>query len=114
MDRKFVFQGVHMLFSGGFSDEVAKWKKDEKRECRFVFIGRNLDKKALNKGFMDCKAADKLRFKVGDLVQANVGEWSNAKIIATWDDGNPYRIELEDGTNVWGPIDDDRFVRARS
>jgi len=114
MDRKFVFQGVHMLFSGGFSDEVAKWKKDEKRECRFVFIGRNLDKKALNKGFMDCKAADKLRFKVGDLVKANVGEWANAKIIATWDDGNPYRIELEDGTNVWGPIDDDRFVRARS
>merc|ERR1712146_277715 len=98
MEKKFVFQGVHMLFSGGFSNEVAPWKKDEKRECRFVFIGRNLDKKALNKGFMDCKAADKLRFKVGDLVKANVGEWANAKIIATWDDGNPYRIELEDGT----------------
>ena len=26
MDRKFVFQGVHMLFGGGFSSEVAPWK----------------------------------------------------------------------------------------
>lgn len=68
MDKKFVFQGVHMLFSGGFSDDVAKWQKDEKRECRFVFIGRNIDKKALEKGFMDCKTPDKLRFKIGDLV----------------------------------------------
>ena len=67
MERKFVFQGVHMLFSGGFSNEVAKWKEGEKRECRFVFIGRNLDHKALENGFMDCKA-EPLRFKVGDIV----------------------------------------------
>ena len=28
MKRKFVFQGVHMLFSGGFSNEIAKWKRE--------------------------------------------------------------------------------------
>merc|ERR1712173_183541 len=28
MKKKFVFQGVHMLFAGGFSDEV-KWAEDE-------------------------------------------------------------------------------------
>ena len=53
MDTKFVFQGVHMLFSGGFQE--FKWKPDETRSCRFVFIGRNLDKADLEKNFLDCK-----------------------------------------------------------
>jgi len=121
MEQKFVFQGVHMLFSGNFSE--ATWGKDEKRENCFVFIGKNIDKKSLEAGFMACKVSDskKLRFKVGDLIQARVGSgWVNGKIIKTWNDGstdgNPYRIELEDdkGTNVWGPMDDDIVVRARS
>ena len=29
MDQKFVFQGVHMLFGGGFSSEVAPWKEGD-------------------------------------------------------------------------------------
>ena len=35
-------------------------------------------------------------------------------VIKEWDQGNCYRIELEDGkkTNVWGPIDEDMFVKA--
>ena len=112
MEKKFVFQGVHMLFSGGFSNEVAPWKEVEKRECRFVFIGRNLDHKALENGFMDCKA-EPLRFKVGDIVFANVGEYTEGKILKCWDDGNPYRVELqnEDKTNVWVPIDNDDYCR---
>jgi len=111
--EKFVFQGVHMLFSGGFDQYDQVWKKGETRECRFVFIGRNLPKQKLIDGFMACKAKDKLRFKVGDAVQANVGKWTNGKIIKLWDDGNPYRIELADGakTNVWGPVDEDLYVR---
>jgi len=43
MDLKFVFQGVHMIFTGGFNPELTPWKFEQKRECRFVFIGRNLD-----------------------------------------------------------------------
>merc|ERR1712151_522143 len=114
MQQKFVFQGVHMLFSGDFSS--ATWAEGEKRENCFVFIGKNLDKKALEAGFMACKVdsdAKPLRFKQGDLVQAFVQNgWTNAKILLTWNDGptegNPYRIELEDGkgTNVWGPTDE--------
>ena len=113
MKKKFVFQGVHMIFTGGFSDD-AEWKDGETRDCRFVFIGRNLDKEALIKGFEDCKAEGELRFKVGDKVQANVGKWVEGIILKQWDEGNPYRIELQDGqkTNVWGPIDQDEFVRA--
>jgi len=112
MQKKFVFQGVHMIFTGGFSDD-AEWKEGETRECRFVFIGRKLDKEALIQGFEECKAEETLRFNVGDKVQANVGKWMDGTILKQWDEGNPYRIELADGTNVWGPIDDDTFVRAK-
>ena len=116
MDRKFVFQGVGMLFSGGFVK--ATWAPDEKRESVFVFIGKDLDMKALEKGFTDCKCAFELRFKVGDKVQANIGKgptgFAAGVVLKLWDEGNPYRIELQDGekTNVWGPIDVDDYVKA--
>ena len=113
MDQKFVFQGVHMLFSGTFSEEVAPWRKGEKRECRFVFIGKNLDEKALEQGLIDCKAED-LRFNVGDTVYANIGEFAEGKILKCWDQGNPYRVEIqnEERSNVWVPIDNDDYVRS--
>jgi len=113
MEEKFVFQGVHMIFDGNF--DATKWKDGEKRECRFVFIGRNLDKEALIAGVMACQVCGELRFKIGDLVEANVGTWKPGKILRVWDDGNPYRIELDDEgkTNVWGPVDEDAFVRTR-
>ena len=89
MDQKFVFQGVHMLFGGDFSDEIGLWKEGEKRECRFVFIGRNLDHEALQSGLMECKAED-LRFNVGDFVYANItGGFTKGKILKCWDEGNP-------------------------
>ena len=112
MDEKFVFQGVHMLFAGNFSSEVAPWKEGEARECRFVFIGRNLDHEALQKGLMDCRA-EELRFNVGDTVFANIGEFTEGVILKSWDQGNPYRVEIqnEEKTNVWVPIDNDEFVR---
>ena len=57
-----------------------------------------------------------LRFGVGSKVQAYVkGRWVDGTVIRVWDEGNPYRIELEDGegTNVWGPADTDQFVKPR-
>ena len=111
MDEKFVFQGVHMLFSGDFSKDIGLWKEGETRECRFVFIGRNLDHKALQDGLMECMA-EELRFNVGDTVYANVGEFAEGKILKCWDQGNPYRVEIQNErkTNVWVPIDSDQFV----
>lgn len=108
--RKFVFQGVGMLFSGDFSNQ--EWKEDEK-ECRFVFIGKNLDKEFLQEGILACQCTEELRFKVGDKVYANVGEWVPGTILKLWDDGCPYRIKLDDGddTNVYGPVDNDIYVR---
>ena len=113
MDQKFVFQGVHMLFGGGFSSEVAPWKDEEARECRFVFIGRDLDHEALQSGLMECRA-EELRFNVGDKVYANIGEFTEGRILKCWDEGNPYRVEIqaEEKSNVWVPIDSDDYVRV--
>eukprot|EP00913_Durusdinium_trenchii_P017257 g16227.t1 len=88
--------GVHMLFSGGFTENL--WQEDEVRENRFVFIGRNLEKEALLQEVKACKVEGELRFKVGDEVEVCVGEdaWMPGKIVRLWDEGNPYRIELAD------------------
>ena len=113
MDQKFVFQGVHMLFGGDFSKEIGLWKKGEDRECRFVFIGRNLDHEGLQKGLMEC-LAEELRFNVGDKVYANIGEFTEGRILKCWDEGNPYRVEIQNDekSNVWVPIDNDHYVRS--
>ena len=112
MDAKYVFQGVHMLFGGEFSEEIGLWKKGEQRECRFVFIGRDLDPEALQQGLVACQA-ETLRFKRGDTVYANIGEFTKGKILKCWDQGNPYRVEIqnEEKSNVWVPIDNDNYVR---
>ena len=114
MDEKYVFQGVHMLFGGNFSRDIGLWKQNEKRECRFVFIGRDLDHEALQSGLMEC-IAEELRFNVGDSVFANIGEFTEGKILKCWDQGNPYRVEIqnEEKSNVWVPIDNDDFVRRK-
>ena len=113
MDEKYVFQGVHMLFGGDFSRDIGLWKEGETRECRFVFIGRDLDHDALQKGLMECQA-EELRFNLGDTVYANIGEFAEGRIIKLWDQGNPYRVEIQNDekSNVWVPIDNDDYVRA--
>ncbi|MCP9490096.1 MAG: GTP-binding protein [Solirubrobacteraceae bacterium MAG38_C4-C5] len=50
-DERFVFQGVHMLFDGR---PDRPWAPDEERRNRLVFIGRNLDRDALEGGFRAC------------------------------------------------------------
>ena len=107
--EKFVFQGVGMLFNGSFEGQ---WKKNEKRESRFVFIGKNLDGDFLKCGIEACRVTEELRFSVGDAVEANCGEFKTGKILKQWDDGNAYRIKLSDGVDVWAPIDVDAYVRA--
>ena len=50
--QRFVFQGVHMLFDGRPDRE---WG-DEQRTNKLIFIGRNLDRDALNANFRACLA----------------------------------------------------------
>lgn len=52
-DRRYVFQGVHMVMD---SDWGAAWKGDEERASRLVLIGRDLDAAELEQGFLACTA----------------------------------------------------------
>jgi G3E family GTPase len=51
-EMRFVFQGVHMLMDG---KPGRAWGADS-RENTLIFIGRNLDRQALNEGFRSCLA----------------------------------------------------------
>ena len=51
--RRFAFQAVHMLADGDF---IGPWKVDEPRQSKLVFIGRNLSRPALRRGFEACFA----------------------------------------------------------
>merc|ERR1719321_2233767 len=46
--QRYVFQGIHMIFGG---QPQGDWKDSEKRCNRLVFIGRNLDRGELERGF---------------------------------------------------------------
>ena len=48
--ERYVYQGVHMLFTG---ETLSPWG-DAPRINRLVFIGKNLDRKALEEGFASC------------------------------------------------------------
>jgi len=50
-DDRYVFQGVHMMLEG---DHQRKWKDDEPRESRLIFIGRELPEQAIRDGFESC------------------------------------------------------------
>ena len=49
-DKRYIFQSVYMLFEGRFEDA---WNNRSK-ENKMVFIGRNLNKKRLEKGIQSC------------------------------------------------------------
>lgn len=53
-EDRYVFQGVHMMLEG---EHQRKWKPDEKRESRLVFIGRELPEQLIRDGFEHCIVA---------------------------------------------------------
>ena len=53
-DRRFAFQAVHMIADG---DYVGAWPPGSERKSKLVFIGRNLNRPQLRRGFESCQAA---------------------------------------------------------
>ena len=53
-DRRFAFQAVHMIADGDF---IGAWKDGDPRVSRIVFIGRNLNRPQLRRGFESCQVA---------------------------------------------------------
>ena len=51
-EERYVFQGVHMLMD---ASPMGAWPSNLNRTSRIVFIGRNLEKMDLEKGFEGCK-----------------------------------------------------------
>jgi len=135
--NRFVYQGVHMIFSSSF-DEA--WGNDECRDSKLVFIGKDLDKDALTKRFQECiltpeivaekreklqKMLSGLRFKVGTAVECATGGgiWSKGEVVAllyrqegiqsSLGEGiAPYQIKLTSPDRlIYAPSDDDRVIR---
>ena len=73
--RKFIFQGVGMLWDGEFFPTMF-WRQGETRTNRFVFIGKGLDHQYLRKGFEYCQYQEErqLRFPIGTYVLAYVAQ----------------------------------------
>ncbi len=51
-DRRFAFQAVHMMADGDF---VGPWREGDPRRSRIVFIGRDLNRPQLRRGFEACQ-----------------------------------------------------------
>jgi G3E family GTPase len=57
-DRRFAFQAVHMIADGDF---IGPWRDGEPRTSRIVFIGRNLNRPQLRRGFESCQVLETSR-----------------------------------------------------
>ncbi len=66
-DRRFAFQAVHMIADGDF---IGPWKEGDPRRSRIVFIGRDLNRPQLRRGFESCQVEDPAQ------VDAEVARWS--------------------------------------
>ena len=73
---QFVFQGVHMLFEGR---PGRPWGDAEDRINRLVFIGRELNKEKITRGFMDCIAAEN-----GDASAADVDPFGRKQDVSNF------------------------------
>jgi hypothetical protein len=129
-NEKYVYQAVHMIFQGNF-DYEEKWGKDEERVSKLVFIGKDLDKEEIRKGFTACLTSPEaneekkknLRFKMGDKVQCNTGPagWLKGEIVALMYRDEfmrpgvvaPYQVKLDDGRLIYAPHDVDQLIKAQ-
>jgi len=73
---QFVFQGVHMLFEGR---PGRPWGDVENRINRLVFIGRELNKEKITRGFMDC-----IRAENGDASAADVDPFGRKQDVSNF------------------------------
>jgi len=125
-NERFVYQAVHMIFTGDFMEP---WEEGETRESKLVFIGKNLNREELTAAFKACQATpdaeDKrrkaLRFSVGTRVECKTGAtaWSPGEIVALLYRDEfmqpgvvaPYQIKLDDGNLIYAPADEDAVIR---
>jgi len=123
-EQRFVYQAVHMIFTGNFMEP---WEQDEPRESKLVFIGKNLVREELQAAFSACmsspetkeKRIKQLRFTIGDKVKCNTGDvWSKGSIVALMYRDEfmppgmvaPYQVKLDGGDLIYAPADEDEVI----
>jgi len=123
-EQRFVYQAVHMIFTGNFMEP---WEQDEPRESNLVFIGKNLVREELQAAFSACmsspetkeKRIKQLRFTIGDKVKCNTGDvWSKGSIVALMYRDEfmppgmvaPYQVKLDGGDLIYAPADEDEVI----
>ena len=62
-----------MIFNGDF-EEDSPWEDGEPRQCKLVFIGKNLDKEKLTAGFDACRDIPENDDKIAALMQQQIQE----------------------------------------
>ena len=122
-DKHYIFQAVHMIFEGSYTDEV---QEEDEEVSKLVFIGKNIDKLALIELFKKClyneqeflEECKNLRFDVDQEVKCKMGPqtWKRGKIVAKmeiWSPGipSPYTVQLQNGQKICVPIDDDDVIQ---
>ena len=107
--RKVFFQGCGRQVKLNLLEQC--YERDG--ECVFEFIGGAFDQAFIRQRIVDCQCSQDLRFALGDRVLANVSSWKPGTVIKLWDDGNPYRIEMDDEKEyqVFAPEDTNSFVK---
>lgn len=126
-DMKFVYQAVHMINIGGFTEA---WGAEEPRISKLTFIGRDLDQKELQRSFEACintpanisarlasMGMSNLRFSIGNKVRCLVAdEWTAGTVVRLgyWTGRAmcPYQVQLDDGNLIYAPQDNDTYVRV--
>jgi len=126
-EKKFVYQGVHMIFSGDFD---GMWQAGEERQSKLVFIGKNLDG-GIKSAFEAClttpenieKKRKALRFPIGTRVKCKVGGgrsgWRAGEVVAHLYRDEfmppgavaPYQCKMSDGELIYVPEDKDSLVK---
>ena len=66
--RRFAFQAVHMIADGDFIGDV---KDGDPRRSKIVFIGRDLNRPALRRGFEACQDGEDMQ-----KLEAEIARWS--------------------------------------
>ena len=127
-DQKYVFQAVHMIFDGTYTDDYM----DEEEDCsKLVFIGKNIEKRALMEAFKDLlydeneveEERQKLRFDMGQTVKCKVGprSWKKGKVTGRFEHDEeimepgyiaPYLVTLLNGDVIFAPADTNDIIRA--
>jgi G3E family GTPase len=126
-EEKFVYQAVHMIFNGHWTDDP--WAEGQERVSKLVLIGKNLDHDELRQGFAACiysaeRAEQKLqslRFAAGDIVECRFsGGWRKGRIEAVMFRAKmpgslgkvaPYCVRVLGGPRMLVPADNDDCIR---